>query len=106
MDHHQAHAIRQMPEFIALTSARRKLSVPIVFTIITAYFGFVLLIAFDPQFLGKTIGDSKVSIGIYAGLGLLVLSFALTVIYLRLSQLYIQPLQEQLRIKLAALDNK
>lgn len=95
----KAAEIRQMPEFKALTAARRRLNTPIVAIIIAAYFGFVLLIAYDPAVLGRPLGGS-VSIGIYAGLGLLVLSYLLTVVYLWLSQRYVAPLQDRLRDKI------
>jgi uncharacterized membrane protein (DUF485 family) len=77
---------------------RRKIATPIVAIIILAYFGFVLLIAFDPALLGQTLGGN-VSLGIYAGLGLLVLSFVLTGIYMYLSDQKIAELQRNIRHK-------
>lgn len=84
-------------EFKELIAARRKLSVSITVLSIVTYFVFILLVAFDPAFLGKTIGESKVSIGIYAGLGLLVFSFLLTGIYQKVSDGRIAELQKRLR---------
>lgn len=72
-------------EFKSLIKARLRLAVPIMTTIVTSYFGFILLVAFKPSVLGHTIGNSHISIGIYIGLGLLLLSFILTAIYIRLS---------------------
>ena len=91
--------ITNSPEFKALLKARKKLSTFIVSIIIPAYFGFVLLIAYSPETLGKTLGDNPVSIGIYAGLALLVLSFLLTAIYLKVSNGKITQLQHELRQK-------
>lgn len=87
------------PEFKALVRARRKLWIPTVVIIIAAYFGFILCIAFDPALLGHTIGNGNVSIGIYIGLGLLLLSFILTAIYLKVSSGTITDLQEKIRTK-------
>ena len=86
-------------EFRELIAARRKLSLSIVGTIIIAYFGFILMIAFDPSALGKTIGEGTVSIGIYLGLALLVLAFLLTAVYMRVSGGRIAQLQEIIRHK-------
>jgi uncharacterized membrane protein (DUF485 family) len=86
-------------EFKDLLKARKQLSSYIVGIIIPAYFGFVLLIAFSPNTLGTTFGDSPVSVGIYAGLALLVLSFLLTAVYLKISNGKITQLQNELRQK-------
>jgi len=87
------------PEFRALVQERRRLWVPVVATIICAYFGFISFVAFAPAALGRTFGTHTVSIGIYAGLALLVLSFLLTALYLRLSNGRINTLLEDIRHK-------
>lgn len=86
-------------EFKELIKARRKLALSIVATIIVTYFGFILMIAFDPVALGTTVGSGTVSIGIYLGLALLVLAFLLTAIYLRVSDGRIEELQQKIRHK-------
>ncbi len=91
--------IIQSPEFRALLAARRKLAVPISAIIIACYFGFILLVAFRPSALGYTPGGGHVSIGIYAGLGLLLLSFVLTAVYVRLSDRMVAPLQKDIQNK-------
>ncbi|MFT2622232.1 DUF485 domain-containing protein, partial [Escherichia coli] len=46
------------------------------------YVGFILLIAFDPQWLGTPIAaGSTITRGIPVGVGLIVISFVLTGIY-------------------------
>ncbi|NIH12339.1 MAG: DUF485 domain-containing protein [Serratia symbiotica] len=55
-----------------------------LFSLITLalYVGFILLIAFDPQWLGTPITTgSSITRGIPAGVGLIVISFVLTGIY-------------------------
>ena len=91
--------IIQSTEFKELLKARKKLSSFIVGVMIPAYFGFVLLIAFSPDTLAKTFGDSPVSIGIYGGLVLLVISFLLTLFYYKSSNGKITQLQNELRQK-------
>ena len=91
--------ILQSPEFKSLIKARKQLSLPIVAIIIPAYFGFILMVAFSPETLGKNFASSPVSIGIYAGLALLVLSFLLTALYLKISNGKITQLKNELRSK-------
>jgi len=47
------------------------------------YYAFVLVIAFDPALLGAKIGDGVISVGIPVGMGIIVLSFILTGVYVR-----------------------
>lgn len=93
------HTVIHSPEFKALLKARRQLAVPISAVIIACYFGFILLVAFKPSVLGITLGGGYVSIGIYAGLGLLLLSFILTAVYVRLSERTVARLQNDIQNK-------
>ena len=45
------------------------------------YFGFILLIAFNPAVLATPIGDGVTTLGIPIGLGVILSAFALTGIY-------------------------
>ena len=45
------------------------------------YFGFILLVAYAPNFLGTPIGTGVMTIGIPIGLCVIVFAFALTGIY-------------------------
>ena len=47
------------------------------------YFGFILLVAYAPKFLGTRIGAGVTTIGIPIGLAVIVLAFVLTGIYVR-----------------------
>lgn len=99
MDKADVKIIMESAEFKALLKARRQLALPVVALIISAYFGFILLVAFKPAVLGHIVGNGQVSIGIYAGLGLLLLSFFLTAFYLRRSDGKIATLQKDIQDK-------
>lgn len=86
------------PEFKTLVRMRRNLALPIVVFVIVTYFGFISLIAFYPSVLAQTVGG-QVSIGIYAGLLLLLTSFIATVIYIRVSDKKIAALQKEIQDK-------
>jgi uncharacterized membrane protein (DUF485 family) len=50
---------------------------------LAAYFGYVLLIAFDKPLLARPIGSGVTSLGIPLGLGVILLAILLTAIYVR-----------------------
>lgn len=90
--------ISNSPEFKSLVRMRRNLALPIVLFVIMTYFGFISLIAFNPAVLAQTLGG-HISIGIYAGLLLLLTSFIATVIYVRVSDKKIAALQKEIQDK-------
>lgn len=74
--------IRANPNYLALLRKRNGFS--IVMTIIgaIAYYGFILLVAFDKQFLASKVSAGAVtSIGIPIGVGVIAFTIALTWIY-------------------------
>ncbi|PZP55650.1 MAG: DUF485 domain-containing protein [Micavibrio aeruginosavorus] len=91
-----AHDLINSEAFKNYISTRRKLSAFISGSIIIAYFGFILMVAFYPEVLGRTLGDNVISIGIYAGLLLLLFSYILTLLYVRLSNGKTADLQKEL----------
>jgi uncharacterized membrane protein (DUF485 family) len=63
---------------------------------IAIYFGFILLIAFDPKLLGTRIGDGVMTIGIPVGLFVIVAAFVLTGIYVALAKATYDALTRQI----------
>ena len=90
----QTEKIRQMPEYIALTRARKKIVWPLSIATIVAYFALVLTIAFAPQVLGRPIGGGVTSIGIVLGLGIIFLCLVITGIYVAYANRIIEPLTQ------------
>ncbi len=88
----QTEKIRQMPEYIALTQARKKIVWPLSIATIMAYFALILIIAFAPQILGNPIGGGVTSIGIVLGLGIIFLCLVITGIYVTYANRVIEPL--------------
>lgn len=84
MDRETALKIQSSPEFQELIKERKRITLPLLALILLGYFGFILMVAFDPTALGHKLSDGVSSIGIYLGLGLLVLSFAIVGIALKL----------------------
>ena len=76
--------IRANPKFQALVSKRNTYSIIMSILMIIAYYGYILLIAFDKAFLATKMGPGMVmSIGIPMGVGVIVFTIILTWIYVR-----------------------
>jgi len=61
------------------------------------YFGFILLIAFRRDILGRPISDGVTTLGIPVGLGVILAAFALTAIYVWRANRVYDPELESLR---------
>ena len=66
-----------------LAARRWRLALSLTGVIVVAYVGFVLLVAFDKPLAGKPILGGRISVGIVLGAALIVLSAAITAIYVR-----------------------
>lgn len=95
--------ILQWPEYAALTRARKKIMWPLSIIVITAYFVLILAIAFVPQSLGQPIGDGVTSIGISLGLGVILLCFVITGVYVYYANRVLEPLNRAIQQKAEAL---
>jgi uncharacterized membrane protein (DUF485 family) len=88
----QPEQIRQLPEYVELTRARKKIVWPLSIAVIAAYFALILAIAFSPASLGMPIGDGVTSIGVALGLGIIVYCMVITGIYVTYANRVIEPL--------------
>ncbi|MDP2821075.1 MAG: DUF485 domain-containing protein [Sulfuritalea sp.] len=65
--------IQKNPKFLKMVSIRNIYSIVMTVPMMIVYFGYILLIAFNKQFLATKIGEGAVtSIGIPMGIGVLV----------------------------------
>ncbi|QEY18767.1 DUF485 domain-containing protein [Cellvibrio sp. KY-GH-1] len=95
--------IRQWPEYAALTRARKKIMWPLSIITIAAYFVLILAIAFNPHSLGNPVGNGVTSIGIMLGLGIILLCFVVTGIYVYYANRVLEPLNQAILKKAEAL---
>jgi uncharacterized membrane protein (DUF485 family) len=75
--------IEQDPNYQELVRRRSSLGWMLSLIMLIIYFGFILLVAYAPKFLGTPIGTGVTTIGIPIGLSVIVLAFVLTGIYVR-----------------------
>jgi uncharacterized membrane protein (DUF485 family) len=92
-------AIRALPEFKALTRARKRVVWPLSIVTMSAYFFLILAIAFFPESLGKPVAGGTTSIGISLGLGMILLCFVVTGIYVYYANRVLEPLNRAIVVK-------
>lgn len=71
------------PRFQELVSKRSAFAWTLSAIVLFAYFGFILTVAFDKAFLATPLGTGVTTIGIPFGVGVIVLAFVLTGVYVR-----------------------
>lgn len=82
MNEHIYQRIESNPRFKELVRRRDTFAWTLSFITLALYVGFILLIAFEPQWLGTPITEtSSITRGIPIGVGLILASFLLTGIY-------------------------
>jgi uncharacterized membrane protein (DUF485 family) len=91
--------IHQLPEYTALTHARKKIVWPLSVAVVFAYFALILTIAFDPGILGTPIGDGVTSIGVVLGLSLILFCMVVTGVYVHYANTVLEPLNRVIRQK-------
>ncbi len=76
--------IKNDPDFLHLVKVRSKFAWTLTIVMLVIYFGFVLVIAFDPSLLGTPLSEGSVTtVGIPVGVGVIISAFILTGIYVR-----------------------
>lgn len=72
------------PKYDRLVKTRSHYSIAMTILIMVIYYGYILLIAFDKEFLARKLGEGMVtSIGIPMGVGVIILTILITNIYVR-----------------------
>ncbi len=69
------------PDYQELVRRRSSLGWTLSLIMLVIYFGFILLVAYAPKFLGTPLGAGVTTIGIPIGLFVIVSAFVLTGIY-------------------------
>ncbi len=77
------HAILEDPEFKELARQKNKFSLILTIIELVLYFGFIGLIAYNKPFLGTKLAEgSATTIGIPIAVGVIILSWILTGVYI------------------------
>lgn len=77
-----ATEIVNSPEFKMLVQRRMTFSLTLTVLMLTVYFGFILIIAFNKELLAMKVG-THLTLGIPAGIGIILFAWLLTGVYTR-----------------------
>ncbi len=76
------HAIKSNPKYHELLSKRKAFAWILAFVMLVIYYGFILIVAFNKEFLGQPLSPGSITtVGIPVGLGVIISAFVLTGIY-------------------------
>jgi uncharacterized membrane protein (DUF485 family) len=76
--------IRANPKYQEFVSTRSRYSIIMAILGAVAYYGFILLVAYDKEFLARKIGEGyTMSVGIPIGVGVILFTIVITWIYVR-----------------------
>jgi uncharacterized membrane protein (DUF485 family) len=85
------------PRYQRLVKRRGRFAWTLTCVMLAAYFGYILLIAFDKSTLARPIGDGVTSVGIPIGVGLILLAILLTGLYVHRANKEYDPLVRALK---------
>lgn len=75
--------VKQNPKFEQLVKQRSRWAWSLSSVILVMYFSFILLIAFSPEWLGRSLSGGVITVGIPIGVLIIVVAFILTGVYVR-----------------------
>jgi uncharacterized membrane protein (DUF485 family) len=76
-------AIQRNPKYQELVRTRSAFGWTLTVVTLVIYLGFILLIGYEPRFLGIPMGNSVMTLGLPIGLFVIVSAFVLVGIYVR-----------------------
>lgn len=92
-----AARVEANPKYHQLVSKRSSYSIIMTLCVMAVYYGYILLIAFDKEWLGTKLGAGMTtSIGIPLGVGVIVITIILTNIYVRRANTEFDELNSQI----------
>ncbi|MEC5406514.1 DUF485 domain-containing protein [Paraburkholderia sp. MPAMCS5] len=93
-------SIKRSDEYKTLVSSRRRFSFTLTALMVLTFYGFILFVAFAPGALARPLYEgATTSIGIVAGVSIMLIGFGLTAWYVRRSNVTFDPLVSTLLAK-------
>jgi uncharacterized membrane protein (DUF485 family) len=87
--------IRANPKYQELVSKRNAYGWMMTIIMLVVYYGYIVLIAFNKEFLAQKLGAGVTSMGIPIGLGVILFTVLITGIYIRRANTEFDALKEQ-----------
>ena len=92
-----AERIAADPDYQALTERRGRFGWTLTIAMLVVYYGYILLIAFGKELLGKPIGGGVMTWGIPIGFGVIIFTVIITAIYVRRANTEFDDLTEKIK---------
>ena len=83
MSDHIVEKISNNPKYQELKAKRNRFGWTLAIIMLIVYYGYIALIAFDKEFLAQPIGSGVTTLGIPLGMGVIIFTIIITVIYVR-----------------------
>ena len=83
MDTALAQKIASHPKYQELKAKRTRFGWWLTLAMMVVYYGFILLVAFDKQFLAQRLGSGVMTLGMPVGLAVIIFTIVITAIYVR-----------------------
>jgi len=78
-----AKRIANDPNYRELKAKRSSFGWWLTLAMMVVYYGFILLVAFNKEFLSQRMGDGVMTVGIPIGFGVIVFTIVITAIYVK-----------------------
>ena len=78
-----AKRIASNPKYQELKAKRTRFGWWLTLAMMVVYYGFILLVAFNKEFLSQRLGDGVMTVGIPIGFGVIVFTILITAFYVR-----------------------
>ncbi|BCN93280.1 membrane protein [Thiomicrorhabdus immobilis] len=83
MDQAKIEKIKSLPQYQQLVKERTGLAWKLSIAMLVVYYGYIMLLAFDPAFFTTIVSGEYVTIGFPVGVGIIVFAFLLTGYYVK-----------------------
>jgi uncharacterized membrane protein (DUF485 family) len=83
MEQELAQRIASHPKYQELKAKRTSFGWWLTLSMMVVYYGFILLVAFDKEFLSQRIGSGVMTLGMPIGFGVIVFTIVITAFYVR-----------------------
>lgn len=83
MEQSKIEKIKSLPQYHQLVKERSSLAWTLSIAMLVVYYGYILLLAFDPDFFKNIVSGQYISIGFPVGVAIIVFSFLLTGYYVK-----------------------
>ena len=75
--------IASNPQYQELKAKRSRFGWWLTLAMMVVYYGFILLVAFNKEFLSQKLGDGVLTMGIPVGFGVILFTIVITAIYVK-----------------------